>query len=87
MSEIKSDQLIALENRIEEVKNLLHELEESARQLREQEQHQEVNHLEDYLNETDKEVQALAVFKDEVVKEIKGLIERIKDKMHSPGSH
>lgn len=85
MSNHKSQKLIALEQKISEVRNLLHELEESATKLRLQEQHEEVDHLEDYLNETDKEVQALSVFKDEVVKELKSLLDRIKGKIHTSG--
>lgn len=84
MNPHKSNQLLALEQRIEEVRSLLHELEDSASTLRKQEQHHEVNHLENYLNETDKEVEALSVFKEEVVKEIKGMVDRIKERIHPP---
>ncbi|MGI9276906.1 MAG: hypothetical protein ACR2PT_18925 [Endozoicomonas sp.] len=70
--------LTALDSRIQEVRTLLGELEDASRQIREQNQHEAVDHIEDYLDSSDEALGQLSLFKEEVVIEIKTLVEKMK---------
>lgn len=81
----KSD-LANIEIEIKAVRELLTELEEAAKTLKEQNQHKEINHLEDYISEKDHEMKALTIFKEEITREVKDLVNWFKKRI-PPNQH
>ncbi|MEJ2766130.1 hypothetical protein VV869_19450 [Photobacterium sp. MCCC 1A19761] len=71
--------LAEIDSRIHELRNLLVQLEEASEALRQQGQHEAVDHLEDYMDATDVDVTNIALFKEEALNELKALLQRLKN--------
>lgn len=77
MDEKKRQQLELLEAEIRAAKSLLGKLEEAAKDVREQCQMDEIEHLDEYLEQEDQE-NTWSVIRDEINHELHGLLDKLK---------
>lgn len=67
-----------VDQRIAELRDLLQELEQASNKFREQKMHAEIDHLEEHFEASELDIRELSLFKEEVMQELKALLEKIK---------
>lgn len=73
-----TDKLSQLLNKISEARELLTELETESERLRQLKQHEQIEHLEEHMEETELHLSKLAPFKDDVLEELRELLHKLK---------
>lgn len=81
MDEKKRQQLELLEAEIRAAKSLLGKLEEAAKDVREQCQMDEIEHLDEYLEQEDNQENTWSVIRDEINHELHGLLDKLKSSL------
>lgn len=77
-NETKPLELQKVDQRIAELRDLLQELEQASNKIREQKMHAEIDNLEEHLDSSEIDISELSLFKEEVMQELKALLDKIK---------
>ena len=81
---MESRRLNDIDHRIAELRTLLAELEQASQKIREHNQHEAVDQLEEYLDASVIELDQMSLFKDEVMNELRAMLNKVKGLLSTP---